>query len=64
MIYSSAVPVTSARSNDKRRRDQLRVDVALSQDDIQETQSGSVSWAGLGWAGLPGREVKGEVQSS
>lgn len=36
MIYSSAVLVTSARNNDKRRRGQLRVDVALSQDDIQD----------------------------
>lgn len=34
MIYSCAVPVTSARNNEQRRRGQLRVDVALSQDDI------------------------------
>lgn len=36
VMYSCAVPVTSARNNEQRRRGQLRVDVALSQDDIQD----------------------------
>ena len=57
MYLLQRVPVTSTRNSDSDCRGQLRVDVALFQDDIQRSQSGSSVGIGeLAWAGLVGRQ--------